>query len=71
MPFQADRIFSQAESGRPKTEVLAMLQQRHPKAKSLHFVEDKLSTLNKACTLTNRHGVCDAWSAQQVCMSLA
>ena len=47
VPFQADRIFSQAESGRPKTEVLALLQQRHPSAAGLHFVEDKLGTLNK------------------------
>ena len=45
-PFSADRIFSQAESGRPKTEVLRMLQERHPNS-MYHFVEDKLGTLEK------------------------
>ena len=46
VPFQADRIFSQAESGRPKTEVLSMLQERHPDT-MYHFVEDKFGTLEK------------------------
>lgn len=45
-PFSADRIFSQAESGRPKTEVLQMLQERHPDT-MYHFVEDKFGTLEK------------------------
>ena len=45
-PLPADRIFSQAETGRPKTEVLEMLQERHPDTQ-YHFVEDKLSTLEK------------------------
>ena len=46
VPLPADRIFSQAETGRPKTEVLQMLQERHPDTQ-YHFVEDKLSTLEK------------------------
>lgn len=41
-----DRIFSQTVSGAPKSEVLQMLAQRHPSA-DYHFVEDKLSTLEK------------------------
>ena len=47
--FPADRIFSQAESGRPKTEVLAMLQDRHP-GTEYYFIEDKLGTLEKVGT---------------------
>ena len=46
VPFPADRIFSQAESGRPKTEVLRMLQKRHPET-MYHFIEDKFGTLEK------------------------
>lgn len=45
--FPADRIFSQTVSGRPKSEVLENLQKAHPDAESYHFVEDKLSTLEK------------------------
>ncbi|PRW56992.1 hypothetical protein C2E21_4196 [Chlorella sorokiniana] len=45
--FPMDRIFSQTVSGRPKSEVLEMLAERHPEAGSYHFVEDKLSTLEK------------------------
>ncbi len=41
-----DRIFSQTVSGRPKSEVLELLQRRHPGA-TYHFVEDKLGTLEK------------------------
>lgn len=44
--FPKDRIFSQTVSGRPKTEVLEMLQERHPDTQ-YHFVEDKYSTLVK------------------------
>lgn len=47
IPFPGDRIFSQTVSGRPKSEVLEGLQAAHPEAESLHFVEDKLSTLEK------------------------
>ncbi len=46
--FPADRIFSQTVSGRPKSEVLHALQERHPGARS-HFVEDKPGTLHKVC----------------------
>lgn len=53
VPFQADRIFSQAESGRPKTEVLRLLEDRHP-GTSYHFVEDKVGTLEKVCPFSCR-----------------
>lgn len=46
VPLPADRIFSQAESGRPKSEVLQMLEQRHP-GTDYHFIEDKMGTLEK------------------------
>ena len=41
-----DRIFSQTVSGAPKSEVLLKLAHRHPGVQH-HFVEDKLSTLEK------------------------
>lgn len=44
--FSADRIFSTAETGQPKSEVLKQLEQKHP-GTSYHFVEDKLGTLDK------------------------
>lgn len=44
--FSADRIFSTAETGQPKSEVLQQLEQKHP-GTSYHFVEDKLGTLDK------------------------
>ena len=62
VPIQADRIFSQAESGRPKTEVLRMLEKRHPDME-YHFIEDKFGTLEKvgllmvACVVTNRRRI--------------
>ncbi|CAG9463179.1 unnamed protein product [Pedinophyceae sp. YPF-701] len=46
--LEDERVFSMTVSGRPKGEVLAMLGERHPGA-ALHFVEDKLSTLEKVC----------------------
>lgn len=48
--FPPDRIFSQTVSGAPKSEVLAALQEQHPSAEGLHFVEDKLGTLEKVRT---------------------
>jgi len=53
--FPIERIFSQTVSGRPKSEVLLDLQNKHPEASSssssrgggYHFVEDKMSTLDK------------------------
>lgn len=42
-----ERIFSQTVSGQPKAEVLAMLQERHSDAAGMHFVEDKMGTLDK------------------------
>jgi hypothetical protein len=47
--FPMERIFSQTVSGRPKSEVLQNLQSLHPNVESYHFVEDKLSTLEKVC----------------------
>lgn len=49
--FPMDRIFSQTVSGRPKSEVLENLAATHPHARNFHFVEDKMSTLEKVKTL--------------------
>jgi len=46
LDFSADRIFSTAETGQPKSDVLKQLEQKHP-GTSYHFVEDKLGTLDK------------------------
>lgn len=48
--FPMERIFSQTVSGRPKSEVLESLQEKHP-GFVCHFVEDKLSTLEKVAAL--------------------
>ena len=48
--FPMDRIYSTTVSGQPKSEVLEMLQQQHPDF-ACHFVEDKLSTLQKVMPL--------------------
>lgn len=48
LPFPDERILSQTESGRPKTERLMELEAAHPGLEN-HFVEDKLSTLEKVC----------------------
>ena len=48
--FPMDRIFSQTVSGRPKSEVLENLEVQHPQAGKFHFVEDKLTTLEKVRT---------------------
>lgn len=45
-----DRIFSQTVSGAPKSEVLQMLEDRHP-GSAYHFVEDKMGTLEKVCKI--------------------
>jgi len=55
--FPSDRIFSQTVSGKPKSEVLQMLQERHPGTR-YHFVEDKYSTLKKV----EKEGSLDAWN---------
>lgn len=55
--FSADRIFSTAETGQPKSEVLKQLEQKHPNT-SYHFVEDKLGTLDKVCQVKEL----DHWS---------
>lgn len=59
LPLPAERIFSTAETGQPKSDVLALLQARHPGA-ACHFVEDKLSTLEKvrAAGTTGRESFC-------------
>lgn len=46
LDFPADRIFSTAETGQPKSDVLKQLEHKHP-GTSYHFVEDKLGTLDK------------------------
>jgi len=48
VPFPDDRIFSQTVSGEPKSKVLLSLAAAHPASTGLHFVEDKLATL-EAC----------------------
>jgi len=55
--FPGDRIYSQTVSGRPKSEVLQMLQERHPGTR-YHFVEDKYSTLKKV----EKESTLDAWN---------
>ena len=44
--FPLERIYSMTVSGKPKAGVLKMLQEEHP-GFTPHFVEDKLSTLQK------------------------
>lgn len=46
LDFSADRIFSTAETGQPKSDILKQLEHKHPNT-SYHFVEDKLGTLDK------------------------
>ncbi len=46
VPISPDHIFSTTVSGQPKSDILKDLQQQHP-GTSYHFVEDKLSTLEK------------------------
>lgn len=48
IPFPPERVMSQTESGRPKTERLLELESLHP-GRDYVFVEDKLSTLEKVC----------------------
>ncbi|EIE27437.1 hypothetical protein COCSUDRAFT_26736 [Coccomyxa subellipsoidea C-169] len=48
VPISPDHIFSTTVSGQPKSDILKDLQQQHP-GTSYHFVEDKLSTLEKVC----------------------
>lgn len=62
IPFPADRIFSQTVSGRPKSEVLEGLEAAHPEAASYHFVEDKMSTLEKVRRMKGGGGDSDRWS---------
>ncbi|KFM28808.1 hypothetical protein F751_6329 [Auxenochlorella protothecoides] len=45
-----ERIFSQAETGAPKSEILHLLEERHP-GTQYHFVEDKALTLHKASAM--------------------
>lgn len=55
--FSAGRIFSTAETGQPKSEVLKQLEQRHP-GTSYHFVEDKMGTLDKVAAFCLHAQVC-------------
>ena len=61
--FSADRIFSTAETGQPKSEVLKQLEQKHP-GTSYHFVEDKLGTLDKVQNFIHclSYNACDSGS---------
>lgn len=54
VPVASEDIFSTTVSGQPKSEILIDLQQEHPGMK-YHFVEDKLSTLEK---VTAERGPC-------------
>lgn len=55
--FPLERIYSQTVSGRPKSEVLEALQEKNPGAEC-HFVEDKLSTLEKVRAAAGAGGAC-------------
>lgn len=46
IPIASEDIFSTTVSGQPKSEILVDLQRQHP-GLTYHFVEDKLSTLEK------------------------
>ena len=46
VPIPSDDIFSTTVSGQPNSDILVQLQASHPGA-ACHFVEDKLSTLEK------------------------
>ena len=59
VPIPSDDIFSTTVSGQPKSEILLQLQARHPGA-ACHFVEDKLSTLEKVCTSGHASHAVDA-----------
>lgn len=61
--FPMERIFSQTVSGRPKSEVLQDLQSKHPEA-SCHFVEDKLSTLEKVSAVPVQYNGCFLYDFQ-------
>jgi hypothetical protein len=56
--FPMERIFSQTESGRPKSEVLAALGAKAPPGVRMTFVEDKLSTLEAVAATPG----CEGWS---------
>jgi len=64
--FPADRIFSQTVSGRPKSEVLENLEKSHPGSRC-HFVEDKLSTLEKVRCEAFRGLLCVGVGGGSVC----
>lgn len=51
LPVALEDIYSTAESGSPKSDILTMLMERHPNAKSYRFFEDKLGTLEKVVRL--------------------
>jgi len=47
LPIALEDIYSTAESGRPKSDILQMLQERHSSATTFRFFEDKIGTLDK------------------------
>lgn len=55
--FPMERIFSTTVSGQPKSEVLAMLTEKHPD-RQCYFIEDKISTLEKV----SQQSEFDVWS---------
>eukprot|EP00238_Polyblepharides_amylifera_P002717 CAMPEP_0196580380 /NCGR_PEP_ID=MMETSP1081-20130531/28593_1 /TAXON_ID=36882 /ORGANISM="Pyramimonas amylifera, Strain CCMP720" /LENGTH=263 /DNA_ID=CAMNT_0041900231 /DNA_START=251 /DNA_END=1042 /DNA_ORIENTATION=+ len=58
LPFEDDRIHSTTVSAAPKTHILSMLQENVGNGRELHFVEDKLSTLQKVI----QDSSLDAWN---------
>ena len=45
--FPLDRIHSNTESGIPKSDIIIQLRKQHSECTCSHFVEDKISTLQK------------------------
>ena len=67
----SEDVFSTTHSGQPKSEILAQLAARHPGA-ACHFVEDKLSTLEKArarLRCPGWHG-CSLWGCHPLLLQL-
>ena len=70
VPVPNEDIHSTTLSGQPKSDILLQLAERHPGA-ACHFVEDKLSTLEKARPWTPSlrvHGVLVRTGPQAACI---
>jgi hypothetical protein len=59
VPIASEDIFSTTVSGQPKSEILIDLQREHPGMEKYHFVEDKLSTLEK---VSAKRGPCPKYA---------